>query len=54
MSNEEAKPVRETSAQDSEKEISAWAKAGVAAMLVRVRSVCITELQWQIDALRAQ
>ncbi|WP_157979479.1 hypothetical protein [Rhodoferax ferrireducens] len=30
-----------------------WAAAGVAAMLVRVRLVCITEYQWKIDELRA-
>lgn len=55
MSNERnEKPVRETGAQDRENEISAWATAGVAAMLGRVRAVCITELQWQIDELRAQ
>jgi hypothetical protein len=44
--------VREITLQDREKEIHSWASAGVAAMLVRVRSVCITEYQWKIDALR--
>lgn len=29
-----------------------WAAREVAAMLKRVKSVCITEYQWWIDALR--
>ena len=35
-------------------QIEAWALVEVAAMLVRVRSVCITEYQWLIDELRAK
>lgn len=31
--------------------IEEWACAGVAAMLQRVRSVCITEYQWMIEEL---
>lgn len=34
--------------------VNEWAAAGVAAMLARVRSVCITEYQWKIDVLRAE
>lgn len=35
-----------------EEQIRLWAALEVQAMLIRVRNVCITELQWQIDALR--
>lgn len=31
--------------------IEAWAVIEVAAMLARVKRVCIMELQWQIEAL---
>jgi hypothetical protein len=33
--------------------VNEWAAAGVAAMLARVRSVCITEYQWLIEDLRS-
>lgn len=51
---EPAKPVREISAEARDEQIRLWAALGVAAMLARVRSVCITEYQWKIDALRAE
>lgn len=44
----EPSPVQET----PEVSIDEWAAAGVAAMLARVRSVCITEYEWIIDELR--
>lgn len=47
MSEEQLLAARQERAQ-----IEAWAAVGVAAMLARVRSVCITEYQWKIDELR--
>lgn len=38
----------------SNEQIEAWAKQAVAAMLEKVRTVCITEYQWLIDELRLQ
>lgn len=51
MSESNEKPVREIPAAVPE-EIRLWASLGVAAMLARVRSVCITEYGWMIDELR--
>jgi len=45
----EPSPVQETPPEVS---IDEWAAAGVAAMLRRVKSVCITEYTWLIDELR--
>lgn len=53
-SYDQAKPVREISAEAQATQIRLWAALGVAAMLARVRSVCITEYQWKIDVLRAE
>lgn len=52
---EQAKPdpVREISAEARDEQIRLWAALGVAAMLARVRRVCITEYQWKIDDLRS-
>lgn len=35
-----------------EPSIDDWAEVEIAKMLVRVKRVCIIELQWQIDALK--
>lgn len=51
---EQAKPVRETSQAARDEEICLWAALSVAAMLSRVRGVCITEYQWKIDELRSR
>ena len=36
----------------SNEQIEIWATQAVAAMLVRIRGVCISEYQWLIDELR--
>lgn len=52
MPDSHEKPVREITVAAVPEEIRLWASLGVAAMLERVRNVCITELQWMIDELR--
>lgn len=49
-SYEQAKPVCKVAPKLSP--VHEWAAEGVAAMLARVRAVCITEYQWMIDELR--
>ena len=36
----------------TKEQIDEWARQAVAAMLMRVRKVCIIEYQWLIDELR--
>ena len=52
MSDE--KLAREAARMAQKLQMDQWATEAIAAMLGRVRKVCITEYQWLIDELRCE